>query len=187
VAQTAPPPFQSIDTGFPGLILLQPRLFSDRRGSFVKTFHEGNFRDLGIAFTLREEFYSASAKGVLRGMHFQVPPAAHAKLVYCSRGRVLDVVLDMRRQSPRFGQIFSRELDGAKSELLFIPVGMAHGFLSLQDDSLMVYKTDHVYAAEHDKGVAWDSVGFKWPLDHEPIMAERDRQFPRWPDFQSPF
>src|SRR5204863_1808973 len=114
-----------------------------------------------------------SAKGVVRGMHFQVPPAAHAKLVYCAHGRVLDVVLDMRRQSPRFGQVFSRELDAAKSELLFIPAGLAHGFLSLEDDSLMVYKTDHVYAAEHDQGIAWDSFGFKWPLDQPPIMSDR--------------
>lgn len=188
MALTAPPAFQSIDTGFPGLILLQPRSFSDRRGSFVKTFQEDNLREFGITFALREEFYSISAKGVLRGMHFQVPPAAHAKLVYCAGGRVLDAVLDMRRQSPRFGQAYSRELSPATREILFIPAGFAHGFLSLEEDSLMVYKTDRVHAPEQDKGVAWDSFGFAWPLPTQPpIMSDRDRQFPRWPEFQSPF
>ncbi len=127
------------------------------------------------------------AKSALRGMHFQVPPAAHSKLVYCLSGRVLDVLLDIRRDSPRFGQSFSCELDATTRQLLFIPVGFAHGFLSLEDNSLMVYKTDAVHAPEQDKGVAWDSFGFKWPLDNPPIMSARDRQFPRWPDFQSPF
>jgi dTDP-4-dehydrorhamnose 3,5-epimerase len=183
----APPPFQAINTGFPGLILLQPRIFKDARGIFVKSFHEDLFHDLGIDFTLREEFYSTSARNVLRGMHFQIPPAAHAKIVCCLQGRVLDVLLDMRRNSPRFGQTFSCELDATRREIFFIPAGFAHGFLSLEDDSLMVYKTDHVHALEQDKGIAWDSFGFKWPLDKPPIMSDRDRQFPRWPDFQSPF
>jgi len=187
VSQSTPQPFQSLETGFHGLILLQPRLFADRRGAFVKTFQVENLRELGIEFTLREEFYSTSVKGVLRGMHFQVPPAAHAKLVYCARGRALDVVLDMRRTSPQFGKVFGRELSPENRELLFIPIGFAHGFLSLEDSSLMVYKTDRVHAPEQDKGIAWDSFGFKWPLDQQPIMSDRDRQFPRWPDFQSPF
>jgi dTDP-4-dehydrorhamnose 3,5-epimerase len=181
------PPFAKLETGFPGLILLQPRVFSDPRGTFVKTFHEDNFRDLGMAFIVREEFYSTSAKGVLRGMHFQVPPAAHAKLVYCSRGKVLDVVLDMRRQSPRFTEVFDRELSAVAREMLFIPSGFAHGFLALEDDAMMVYKTDRIHAPEHDQGVAWNSFGFDWPVEREPILSERDRLFPAWPDFQTPF
>jgi dTDP-4-dehydrorhamnose 3,5-epimerase len=179
--------FETIETGFPGLALLQPRVFEDRRGAFVKTFQEEDFRAAGIQFALREEFYSTSAKGVLRGMHFQTPPAAHAKLVYCARGRALDVVLDMRRQSPHFGKVFSRELSADNREILFIPMGFAHGFLSLENESLMVYKTDHVHAPEQDQGLAWDSFGFKWPLAGAPIMSDRDRGFPRWSDFQSPF
>jgi dTDP-4-dehydrorhamnose 3,5-epimerase len=184
---STPPAFEAIETGFAGLIRLKPRLFTDARGVFVKTFHENLFRDLGISFHLREEFYSVSGKGVLRGMHFQTPPAAHAKLVYCADGRVLDVVLDMRRSSPRFGQTFSCSLDVEKRELLFVPPGFAHGFLALEDNSLMVYKTDAVHAPEHDKGIAWDSFGFRWPVDRAPIMSPRDQQFPRWPDFKSPF
>ena len=181
------PPFQKLETHFSGLILLQPRIFKDHRGSFIKSFHETDFRALGITFSLREEFYSTSAKNVLRGMHFQVPPAAHAKLVYCVQGRVLDVVLDLRRSSPRFGQSFGCELDSVKRQILFIPAGFAHGFLSLEDDSLMVYKTDHIHAPEQDQGIAWNSFGFQWPLNQPPTISERDRQFPPWPDFQSPF
>ena len=120
-------------------------------------------------------------------MHFQVPPAAHSKLVFCLQGRVLDVLLDMRRSSPRFGQVFSCELDAVKREILFIPVGFTHGFLSLEDNSLMMYKTDVIHSPEHDKGIAWDSFGFNWPLSGPPIMSDRDRKFVRWPDFQNPF
>src|SRR6266404_3584483 len=109
-------PFEKLATGFPGLLVLQPRIFEDRRGLFVKTFHADLFRELGISFDLREEFYSISAKGVLRGMHFQLPPAAHSKLVYCLGGRVLDVMLDMRRSSPTFGRAFSCELDAVRRE-----------------------------------------------------------------------
>jgi len=181
------PPFHAVETGFPGLLLLQPRIFTDSRGVFVKSFHEGLFRELGIEFIAREEFYSTSARNVLRGMHFQVPPAAHSKLVFCLQGRVLDVLLDMRRSSPRFGQVFSCELDAVKREILFIPTGFAHGFLSLEDNSLMMYKTDVIHSPEHDKGIAWDSFGFNWPLSGPPIMSDRDRKFVRWPDFQNPF
>jgi dTDP-4-dehydrorhamnose 3,5-epimerase len=181
-----PSPFKVISTEFSGLVVLQPRILEDQRGTFVKTFHTGIFRELRIPFEPVEEFYSVSAKNVVRGMHFQVPPAAHAKLVYCLGGRVLDVVLDMRRNSSTFGQVSSFELDSVRRELLFIPVGFAHGFLSLENNSIMVYKTDAVYAPAHDLGIAWNSFGFQWPTN-TPIVSERDRQFPAWPDFRSPF
>src|SRR5438105_4784151 len=138
---TAAPAFETLPTGFPGLLLLRPRIFQDQRGIFVKTFRTDQFRELGIAFEPREEFYSISARDVLRGMHFQLPPAAHAKLVYCANGSVLDVVLDMRRSSSTFGKTFSCVLDEKNRDLLFIPAGFAHGFLALEDNSLMVYKT----------------------------------------------
>jgi dTDP-4-dehydrorhamnose 3,5-epimerase len=180
------PMIQAIETGFAGLLVLQPRLFADHRGVFVKTFHDTRFRELGMAFQPREEFFSTSANHVLRGMHFQLPPAAHAKLVYCLHGRVLDVVLDLRRKSATYGRVFARELNAVSRELLFVPVGFAHGFLSLTDDSLMVYKTDAVHSPAHDTGIAWNSFGFDWPVA-KPIISERDSKFPAWPAFQSPF
>lgn len=181
-----PAPFTSVETGFPGLAVLQPRVFADARGRFVKTFHTDLFRDLGLNFEPKEEFYSTSARGVLRGMHFQLPPAAHAKLVYCLSGRVLDVMVDLRRDSPRFGQAYSRELSPSRPELLFMPVGFAHGFLALEDNSLMVYLTDHVHAPAQDAGIAWDSFGFRWPVQ-QPLLSERDRKFPRLAEFTTPF
>src|ERR1035437_2690369 len=102
-----------VPTELPGLQLLRPRIFRDERGSFVKTFHAGQFRELGLDFEPREEFFSTSAKGVLRGRHFHLPPAAHAKLVYCIAGSVLDVVLDLRKDSPTFGHCGARELSAA--------------------------------------------------------------------------
>lgn len=180
------PQFQKIETACAGLFVIKPRVFTDPRGSFVKTYHENLFLELGICFTPREEFFSVSAKNVLRGMHFQLPPAAHAKLVYCATGRILDVVLDMRADSPTRGQAVSRELSATNREMFFIPPGFAHGFLSLDDDTLTVYKTDFVYAPAQDTGVAWNSFGFNWPVA-QPIVSERDSKFPAWSDFQSPF
>ncbi|HWX21365.1 MAG TPA: dTDP-4-dehydrorhamnose 3,5-epimerase [Candidatus Binatia bacterium] len=184
---TAPAPqFQALPTNLPGLVLLQPPIFEDARGIFVKTFHDNFFRDAGIPFEPREEFYSVSAKDVLRGMHFQLPPTAHAKLVYCLSGRVMDVVLDMRRGSPTYGRSFNCILDAIKRESLYVPVGFAHGFLSLEDRSLMIYKTDAVHDPACDTGIAWDSFGFEWPVTN-PIMSDRDRRFVRWREFNSPF
>jgi dTDP-4-dehydrorhamnose 3,5-epimerase len=181
-----PPPFQKIETACAGLFVLQPRVYTDARGTFVKTFHEDYFRAAGIHFVPREEFFSVSARNVLRGMHFQIPPAAHAKLVYCITGRILDVVLDLRSDSPTCGQAVSRELSAANREMFFIPPGFAHGFLSLEDETVTIYKTDFPYAPEQDVGIIWNSFGFPWPVA-QPIVSERDSKFPAWSAFQTPF
>lgn len=178
--------FQLIPTSLPGLQVIQPRIFSDRRGDFVKTFHAGLFHDLGLDFEPREEFFSTSARGVVRGMHFQRPPAAHAKMVYCIVGRVLDVVLDLRKSSPTFGRSCARELSAANREMLFIPVGFAHGFLALEDGATMVYQTSTVHSPAQDAGIVWNSFGFDWPVK-SPQLSERDQQFPALTDFDSPF
>jgi dTDP-4-dehydrorhamnose 3,5-epimerase len=175
-----------VPTELPGLKLIRPKIFQDARGSFVKTFHADFFREHGIAFEPREEFFSTSAKDVLRGMHFQLPPVAHAKLVYCIAGRVLDVVLDLRKNSPTFGSSCARELNAASREMFFIPVGFAHGFLALGDGATMVYQTSTVHSPAHDAGVSWDSFGFDWPVK-TPILSERDKIFPPWHGFEPPF
>lgn len=176
----------AIATGFEGLTLLQPKVFRDLRGSFVKTFHEDVFRQQGLSFTPREEFYTTSDLGVLRGMHFQRPPAAHSKLVYCTSGRVLDVVLDLRIGSPTCGQYYARELSSDNLEQIFISPGFAHGFLALADKSTMVYLTDIVHTPACDTGVHWDSFGFRWPVI-TPTISDRDRQLPPWRMEESPF
>ena len=167
----------------PGVKVLRPFVHADARGNFVKPFHEEQLAAHGIAMAVREEFYSTSVKNVLRGMHYQIPPHAHQKLIYCLSGRVLDVVLDLRRSSPSFGKFAAVELSAENHHVIHIPAGFAHGFVSLEDHSCLVYKTDAVHSAPHDKGVRWDSFGFDWPLPAEElIIAPRDLAHPAWGD-----
>jgi dTDP-4-dehydrorhamnose 3,5-epimerase len=170
----------------PGAFLITPNVFSDPRGQFVKSFHEGEFAAHGMAFRAAEEFYSVSQRGVLRGMHFQTPPAAHEKLVYCIKGRILDVIVDLRKGSPAFGKFYAVELNAAVPRSLFIPMGIAHGFLSLEDDSTMMYSVSTVHNPACDSGIRWDSFGMEWPCC-EPVTSPRDSGFPTLGELDSPF
>ena len=180
--------FTVLQTSLSGLVSLEPKIFTDHRGAFVKTYHGPVFQELGIPFEAKEEFFSTSHRGVLRGMHFQLPPADHAKLVYCIVGAVLDVVLDLRRQSPTYGQACSLELSETNRRAFYIPTGFAHGFLALTEGALMVYKTSTTHTPACDAGIRWDSFGFNWPLaESGPIISKRDAEFQALADFKSPF
>lgn len=172
----------------PGVKILRPFVFQDARGAFVKPFHERQLASHGIHFTVREEFFSISAANVLRGMHFQTPPHAHQKIVYCLAGKVVDVLLDLRKDSATYGQSVAFELSAANRHIVHIPVGLAHGFLSLEDDSCLIYKTDAVHASESDCGIHWSSFGFSWPIDpRKAIISPRDLAHPKFSTFKSPF
>ena len=173
-------------TELEGVIRLQPAIFTDDRGSFVKTFHLEQFRERGLEFEPREQFFSTSHRDVVRGMHFQVPPSDHAKLVFCLQGSVLDVVLDLRKSSRTFGKFLTCELSDSDRFCLLIPRGCAHGFLSLTESSLVMYQTSTVHDPARDAGVRWDSFGFTWPCAL-PILSARDRAFPTLAEFNSPF
>ncbi|MBW4330264.1 dTDP-4-dehydrorhamnose 3,5-epimerase [Stakelama sp. CBK3Z-3] len=173
-------------TGIPGCYVLQARLLRDRRGSFIKTFHTPRFEELGLRTDWREEYFSASAKGVVRGMHFQLPPVDHAKMVFCLTGEVLDVVVDLRRGSPAFGTALGFTLSAENGRGLYLPTGCAHGFVSKAEDSGMYYKVTSVHAPEQDAGIAWDSIAFDWPVS-DPELSDRDRRHPRFADFETPF
>jgi dTDP-4-dehydrorhamnose 3,5-epimerase len=175
-----------LPTELEGVSILQPRIFEDQRGSFIKTYHTGMFRELGLDFAPKEEFFSVSRKDVVRGMHFQVPPMAQAKVVYCIAGRILDVVVDLRRGSRTFGRWFERELNETNREMVFMAAGFAHGFLALMDNAVTVYQAGEVHSPQHDVGILWNSFGFHWPVKN-PIISERDRGFPALRDFVSPF
>ncbi len=177
---------QLIDEPLPGVKVLKPFIFEDARGNFVKPFHEDQLLQHEISMTVREEFYSTSAKNVLRGMHFQIPPHAHQKLVYCISGEVIDVLLDLRRKSPTYGKAVSINISYNNKHVLYIPKGIAHGFLSLRDNTCLIYKTDAVHSNLHDKGIAWNSFGFEWP-SIEPIISVRDLSHTSFLDFSSPF
>ncbi|WP_273694895.1 dTDP-4-dehydrorhamnose 3,5-epimerase [Buttiauxella sp. S19-1] len=170
----------------PGCFLIESPKFGDARGSFVKTYHEAIFSELGIDMKIAEEFYSFSKKDVIRGMHFQLPPSDHDKLVYCANGSVLDVFLDIRKDSKTFGQYLAIELSAMNARSLFLPSGIAHGFLSLEDNSLMVYKTSTVHNPIKDAGISWDSFGFEWPVE-SPIISDRDLKHTSFVNFNTPF
>lgn len=151
----------------------------------MKTFVQSVYREHGINIDWQEEFCSVSRKDVVRGMHFQKPPADHAKLVRCVHGAVLDVMLDLRK-GPNYGRIAQMYLDGGEPSILFLPPGIAHGFRSLTDGTHMVYKTSTEHNPAHDAGIRWDSFGFNWGVER-PIVSDRDRQHPSLADYHSPF
>lgn len=160
--------------------------YDDIRGSFFKTYTTQLFSSAGISFTLQEEFFSISQKNVLRGMHFQIPPHDHNKIVMCLCGRVLDVLLDLRKDSPTYGKHSQLELNGDSTKSVWIPRGIAHGFLSLEDNTLMSYKTDSAYSWEHDVGIKWDSFGMDWGQGNY-LISHRDQLHQSFVDFHSPF
>jgi dTDP-4-dehydrorhamnose 3,5-epimerase len=175
-----------LSTSLKGVVLIRSNRFEDHRGLFVKPFHSQLFSENGPGFQPREEFFSVSKAGVIRGMHFQVPPSEQWKLVFCVYGRLFDVVLDLRRGEPTFGQHLTMELNTENSLCLLIPPGLAHGFCSLKDDSILYYSASTVYDPVADRGVRWDSFGVDWPVS-KPIISERDVAFPSLAEYDSPF
>ena len=169
-----------------GCFRFQPRVFQDARGRFVKPLVVSQLQAHGLRADFVEQYHSTSAPGVIRGMHFQVPPHEHAKLVYCAAGAVTDVLLDLRRQSPTYGRAISLPLTAESGHALYLPVGIAHGFVAMEDPALMIYNVTSEYAPAHDSGVRWDSFGFDWGVT-APVMSERDCGFPALADFVSPF
>ena len=178
--------FEKIATRLPDLFELQPIVRGDSRGSFIKIFHSDNFAKLGFDTDFKEEYYSTSIKNVLRGMHFQTPPADHVKLVCCLEGAVKDVVVDLRKKSATFGKHCAFELSAEKFNMLYIPKGFAHGFLTLSEQATMLYNVTSVYSPENDKGILWSSCGIDWQCD-APIISERDLNHPTLDEFASPF
>lgn len=173
-------------TKIEGLLKLYPIVRLDERGNFFKTFHLDIFEANGIPTHWAEEYFSHSSKNVLRGMHFQAPPMHHHKMVTCLSGAVLDVILDLRKGSSTYKQVYATELNDKNKAALFIPKGCAHGFLSLQNNSLMFYKVSTVYSPEQDKGVLWNSINFDWSVA-KPLLSERDMKHPALSNFKSPF
>lgn len=175
-----------IPTKFDGVYSIEPKDFQDERGSFVKIFHQDSWLKQRLSFKLAESYYSVSRKNVIRGMHFQIPPADHTKLVYVTHGSILDVVVDIRAGSPTYGQSISLELSSTNHNMIYISSGFAHGFLSLVDDTAVTYLQTTAYSPEHDQGIRFDSFDFKWGVS-DPILSQRDQSFPKLSDFTSPF
>jgi dTDP-4-dehydrorhamnose 3,5-epimerase len=174
------------ETGLPGCLELQPRVFEDARGRFVKVFNRELFAAHGLETSFAEEYYSSSLPGVLRGLHFQTPPHHHAKLVYCVAGRVMDVAVDLRVGSPTYGRHAVVELSMERGNAIYLPSGFAHGFYVPEGEATLVYNVTTGYAPESDAGIRWDSAGIAWPAA-APVVSDRDAGFPALAEFVSPF
>lgn len=170
----------------PGCYEINPTILSDERGLFVKTFHKDIFMANGLIYKFAEEYYSVSRKGVLRGLHFQVPPMHHFKIVYCTSGKVFDAIVDIRKGSPAFGTFNTIHMSAALGNMLYLPPGIAHGFYVLSREATLMYMVSSVHSAVHDSGILWNSLGIPWP-DRNPVISERDRSLTDFADFQSPF
>lgn len=170
----------------PGCFQLSFSERPDGRGSFVKTFQSTAFREFGLEASFSESFYSVSEKDVLRGMHFQMPPADGAKLVYCLQGAVMDVALDLRVGSPMFGRCAVFQLSGKQATAAYIPRGVAHGFISTDGPATLVYQLSSEYDRNLDSGILWSSLDIQWPIS-DPILSERDRSWSTLQVFRSPF
>lgn len=172
------------DLGLPGCYATKLPVFSDTRGAFMKFYREDTMPTVLGGFVAREMYITDSAKGVLRGMHFQLPPDDHRKIVVCLSGQVLDVIVDLRA-SESYGQSASVTLSPEGENVVILPKGVAHGFLSQDDCSRLMYLVETVHAPNSDAGIRWDSFGFDWPVDN-PILSESDQAHPAVTDFSRP-
>lgn len=172
------------------LIHLVPRRHVDNRGFFAETFNRRKYSELGIDYEFVQDNHSLSLEvGTLRGLHFQAPPRAQAKLVRCGRGAIFDVAVDIRRGSPTYGEWEGYVLTAENGQQLFVPVGFAHGFITLEPYSEIVYKCSDYYAPETEGAVLWNDpvIGIDWLRAADPILSDKDAAAPLLADFESPF
>ena len=175
-------------TSLPGVLVLTPARFGDARGFFSESWSRKRLADAGIDIDFVQDNHSVSARaGTLRGLHFQAPPHAQAKLVRCGRGALWDVAVDIRAGSPSYGQWVGVDLTAENGRQLLIPAGFLHGFVTRTDDTEIVYKCSDYYAPECDGAVAWDSVGIDWGLTEAPILSAKDAAAPALAAFRTPF
>ena len=178
--------FDIKETRIKGCFEIKPRIFEDTRGRFVKVFHRDLFESFGLNSDFEEEYYSISHKGVLRGLHFQTPPHLHSKLIMCVTGKILDVVVDLRKNSKTYKQALSFEIDSTIGNMLYIPEGLAHGFYVIDGDAVFISLNSKKYSPENDSGIHWNSFGFDWP-DKNPIISDKDSNMIKLNDFVTPF
>ena len=170
--------------------IAKPRVFRDERGFFLESYSKKAFAQIGLdGVEFVQDNHSLSrAKGVLRGLHFQLPPHTQTKLIRVTRGAIFDVVVDLRRSSPTFGKWQGFELSPADFAMVVVPRGFAHGFCTLMEDTEVQYKVDTLYAPSHDSGIRWNDpdIGVSWPVN-DPVLSDKDRKLPLFREFVSPF
>ncbi|MDX1592500.1 MAG: dTDP-4-dehydrorhamnose 3,5-epimerase [Balneolaceae bacterium] len=161
------------------ILVISPDVYTDNRGSFLETFRSEWLREYGLDYKFVQDNISVSKKGVLRGLHYQLPPVSQVKLVMAAYGEILDVAVDMRKQSPTFGQHFSTVLSAENRTMLLIPSGFAHGFSVLSDEATVYYKCNNYYNKELERGIRWDDpeLNIEWKVS-DPVLSEKDRVLP---------
>ncbi|MCS7076209.1 MAG: dTDP-4-dehydrorhamnose 3,5-epimerase [Bacteroidia bacterium] len=175
-------------TPIPDVWVIEPQVFSDSRGYFFESYHRDKFKQLGINANFIQDNESLSHKNIVRGLHFQAPPYAQGKLVRVAQGKVYDVCVDIRKNSPTYGKYFGIELSAENHLMLWIPEGFAHGFSVLEDNTLFLYKCTNIYHRGTEGGILWNdpTLGIDWKVDN-PIVSEKDKQLPTFDAFISPF
>lgn len=177
---------KAAETDIAGVYILDLFHVKDERGTFVKTFHAESLENFGLNSKFTESFYSVNNRGVIRGMHFQLPPHAHSKLVYCTSGKLIDVIVDLRKDSATYKKFTTIELSGDNFRAAYLPIGVAHGFCVLEDNTCMVYLTSTMHQQSSDSGIRYDSFGYEWPISNG-IHSDRDLKFLNLDEFESPF
>lgn len=172
-------PFEFENLELKGVVLVKPRIFGDDRGFFMESYKKSEFEKAGITCDFIQDNHSKSTKGVLRGLHYQAAPRQQAKLVRCIKGKISDVVVDLRKDSSSFGKWLKVELTEENRHMLFIPKGFAHGFVVLSDEAEILYKTDEEYFPSLDRGVLWNdkTLNIDWEIKN-PILSEKDKVQP---------
>ena len=178
--------FEFKKLSIPDVILVEPKVFADERGFFLESYKKSEFYANGITIEFNQDNHSKSTKGVLRGLHYQLPPKAQAKLVRCVQGEIFDVAVDIRKNSPTFGKWVGEKLSAENKKMLFIPEGFAHGFVVLSETAELLYKASNEYSKEHDRGVFWNdpAISVEWGIDFEPILSEKDKHQPLLKDIE---
>jgi dTDP-4-dehydrorhamnose 3,5-epimerase len=176
------------ETFIKGLYVIEPRVFEDERGYFFESFNEARFKELGLSVHFVQDNQSKSKKNVLRGLHFQNPPAAQGKLIQVIKGSVLDVAVDIRKNSETYGKYFALVLSEQNKKMMYLSEGFAHGFLTLEDDTIFAYKCTDFYNPSLESGILWNDadLNIDWKVSN-PIVAEKDKKAQKFKDFVSNF
>ena len=179
---------QVTQTKLSGLLVIDPKVFGDERGYFFESFNEETYKAAGLIERFVQDNESRSGKGVLRGLHFQEPPYAQGKLVRVARGAVMDVSVDIRKDSPTYGEWVAYELTEHNKRQLWIPPGFAHGFVTLEDDTIFIYKCSNIYKRESENSIRWNDpeLNIDWGIA-DPIVSEKDKSSPLFKELKSPF
>jgi dTDP-4-dehydrorhamnose 3,5-epimerase len=179
--------FERLETRIQGVGLIQPKVLGDERGFFVETYRRNEFADIGIAEEMVQDNHSRSKRGIVRGMHFQIGDGA-AKLIRCGRGAIVDVVVDLRKGSPTFGEWEAFPIDEENGRMVYCPIGFAHGFCVTSEIADVFYKQSNYYSDEHERGIKYDDpdVGIEWPIPTEELIpSERDKTAPTLKDVEA--